>query len=119
MQFSVILPIYNVEKYLAECIESVLSQSFKDYELILVDDGSKDGSGRICDEYAQKDSRIKVLHKENGGLSDARNYGTERASGDYIVYIDSDDYVVSTEFLSDLNEKIANKIGRASCRERV
>jgi len=108
MQFSVILPIYNVEKYLAECIESVLSQSFKDYELILVDDGSKDGSGRICDEYAQKDSRIKVLHKENGGLSDARNYGTERASGDYIVYIDSDDYVVSTEFLSDLNEKIAN-----------
>ncbi len=106
MQFSVILPIYNVEKYLAECIESVLSQSFKDYELILVDDGSKDSSGRICDEYAQKDSRIKVLHKENGGLSDARNYGTERASGDYIVYIDSDDYVVSTEFLSDLSMKI-------------
>lgn len=108
MQFSVILPIYNVEKYLSECIDSILCQTYSDFELILVDDGSKDSSGRICDEYSQKDSRIKVLHKENGGLSDARNFGTERASGDYIVYIDSDDYVVSTEFLSDLSEKIAN-----------
>lgn len=105
MQFSIILPIYNVEKYLAECIESILSQSFTDYEIILVDDGSKDSSGRICDEYAQKDSRIKVLHKENGGQSSARNVGLDNASGQYIVYIDSDDFILNPSFLSDLSEK--------------
>lgn len=106
MQFSVILPIYNVEKYLAECIDSVLAQSFADFELILVDDGAKDSSGKICDEYAERDGRVKVIHKVNGGLSDARNVGTEAATGDYIVYIDSDDYLLSTDFLSDVNDKI-------------
>lgn len=102
MFFSIILPIYNVEKYLAECIDSILSQTFGDFELILVDDGSKDSSGSICDAYAEKDERIKVIHKENGGLSDARNFGTNVAQGEYIVYIDSDDYVTSNDFLLDL-----------------
>lgn len=106
MFFSVILPIYNVEKYLPACIESVLKQSFQDYELILVNDGSKDNSAKICDEYAKKDARIKVIHKENGGLSDARNVGTAQASGTYIVYIDSDDFLTSDNFLQDIYQKI-------------
>ncbi len=100
MFFSIILPIYNVEKYLEECIDSVLKQRFTDYELILVDDGSPDNSGKICDEYALKDNRIRVVHKVNGGLSDARNVGLQHARGKYIIYIDSDDYVISDDFLS-------------------
>lgn len=108
MFFSVIIPIYNVEKYLRECVDSVLSQTFEDFELILVNDGSKDNSGAICDEYAQKDSRVKVIHKENGGLSDARNVGTSVANGKYVVYIDSDDYVSGTDFLEKIYEKSQN-----------
>lgn len=106
MFFSVIVPVYNVEKYLAQCLDSILSQSFKDYELIVVDDGSKDNSGKICDEYAEKDSRVKVIHKINGGLSDARNAGTKAAQGEYIVYIDSDDYVLSDSFLKTLYDNL-------------
>lgn len=106
MFFSVILPIYNVEKYLRECVDSILGQTYTDFELILVDDGSKDSSDKICDEYAEKDSRVKVIHKENGGLSDARNVGTDAACGEYIVYIDSDDYVTTNNFLQDVKEKI-------------
>lgn len=109
MFFSVIIPVYNVEKYLKECVDSILCQTFKDFELILVNDGSTDSSGKICDEYAQKDNRIKVLHKQNGGLSDARNKGTEIACGKYVVYIDSDDYVSSHDFLSELFEKAKNE----------
>lgn len=105
MFFSVIIPIYNVEMYLKECIDSILSQSFEDFELILVDDGSKDSSGVICDEYAKKDTRIKVIHKENGGLSDARNCGTQASVGNYIVYLDSDDYICDKDFLAKLYEK--------------
>lgn len=105
MFFSVIVPVYNVEKYLNECIDSILSQTFTDFELILVNDGSKDNSGRICDEYAEKDSRVKVIHKENGGLSDARNKGTKSAEGEYIIYVDSDDYLSKRTFLSDVYEK--------------
>lgn len=94
---SVIVPIYNVEKYLNRCIDSILNQSFKDFELILVDDGSPDNCGKICDEYAKKDSRIVVIHKENGGLSDARNKGIEWAfensKSEWITFIDSDDWV--------------------------
>ena len=90
---SVIVPIYKVEKYLHRCIDSVLAQTFTDFELILVDDGSPDNCGKICDEYAEKDERIHVIHKENGGLSSARNAGLDIATGDYIVFIDSDDYV--------------------------
>ncbi len=90
---SVIVPVYKVENYLCNCIESILNQTYGNMEIILVDDGSPDGCGRICDEYTKKDNRIRVIHKENGGLSDARNAGIEIATGKYIVFIDSDDVV--------------------------
>lgn len=90
---SVIVPIYNVEKYLNKCIESIINQSYSNLEIILVDDGSKDSSGIMCDSYILKDKRIKVIHKENGGLSDARNVGLDKAKGEYIVFIDSDDWI--------------------------
>lgn len=105
MFFSVILPIYNVEKYLGECIDSILSQTFGNFELILVDDGSKDNSGKICDEYAEKDGRIKVIHKENGGQATARNMGFEAAEGECVVFIDSDDFVTDSMFLQTLYDK--------------
>ena len=92
-KISVIVPIYNVEKYLAECIDSIIGQTYKNIEIILVDDCSKDSSGKIADEYAIKDDRIKVIHKPNGGLSDARNAGMEIATGDYLMFVDSDDYL--------------------------
>lgn len=90
---SVIVPVYNVEKYLKECVDSLINQTYKNIEIILVDDGSTDGSSLICDEIAKKDDRIQVYHKKNGGLSDARNYGIEKAAGSYICFVDSDDYV--------------------------
>ena len=90
---SILVPIYNVEKYLSRCIESVLSQDFRDYELILVDDGSPDQCPQICDEYAKKDSRIKVVHKRNGGLVSARLAGFMEARGEYLMFLDSDDYL--------------------------
>ena len=90
---SIIIPIYNVESYLRKCIDSVLSQTYQDWELILVDDGSSDNCPEICDEYAQKDERILVIHKENGGQGSARNQGLNVAKGDYISFIDSDDYI--------------------------
>ena len=91
-KLSVIVPVYNVKKYLIECLNSILSQTFTDFELILVNDGSTDNCGEICDKYASQDSRVVVIHKENGGLSSARNSGLEYASGKYITFIDSDDY---------------------------
>ncbi len=90
---SVIVPIYNVEKYIGKCVDSLINQTYKNIEIILVDDGSPDKCGAICDKYAVQDKRIKVIHKKNGGLSDARNYGIDVAKGDYILLIDSDDYV--------------------------
>ncbi len=93
MKVSVLVPIYNVEDYLPRCIDSILNQSYRDLEILLVDDGSKDKCGEICEEYKLKDDRIKVVHKPNGGLSDARNVGIEVATGEYYVFIDSDDYV--------------------------
>ena len=90
---SVIVPVYKVEDYLARCVESILAQTFTDFELILVDDGSPDNCPAMCDEWAGKDSRITVIHKENGGLSDARNVGFEASCGEWITFIDSDDYV--------------------------
>ena len=90
--FSIIIPVYNVEQYLRECVESILMQSCDDYEIILVDDGSSDKSGKICDKYSEKNNKIKVVHKENGGLSSARNAGIKIAIGKYIIFIDSDDY---------------------------
>ena len=95
-QVSIIVPVYQVEIYLRQCIDSILAQTFTDFELILVDDGSKDKSGEICDEYAGKDGRVRVIHKENGGLSDARNAGLEQAAGEYFMFVDSDDYIAPT-----------------------
>lgn len=92
-KFSVIVTIYNTKDYLERCIDSVLSQAYDNFELILVDDGSKDGCADICDRYANKDGRIRVIHKENGGISGARNSGLDIMSGDYVCFIDSDDYV--------------------------
>lgn len=91
--FSLILPVYNVEKYVKRCVNSLLRQEYTDYEIILVDDGSTDSSGSICDKLADKNNNIFAYHKENGGLSDARNYGIDRAKGNYILFIDSDDWV--------------------------
>lgn len=90
---SVVVPVYNVEKYLRECVESIVTQTYTNLEIILVDDGSTDGSGSLCDALASEDSRIMTIHKTNGGLSDARNYGIEKATGDFITFIDSDDTV--------------------------
>ena len=104
-KISVVVPIYNVEKYLPECIESVQNQSYMNLEIILVDDGSPDNSGKIADEYAKKDGRIKVIHKKNGGLSDARNAGIEVATGDYIMFLDSDD-LLTADACKVLEEKI-------------
>ncbi|WP_024867330.1 glycosyltransferase [Butyrivibrio sp. FCS014] len=92
---SIIVPIYNVERYLVRCLESIINQSYANLEIILVDDGSTDGSGKICDKYGLKDSRIKVIHRSNGGLSAARNSGLSVASGEYIAFVDSDDYIDS------------------------
>lgn len=90
---SVIIPVYNVEQYLPQCVESILAQTYPRLEIILVDDGSTDGSGRLCDALAQRDGRIRVIHKPNGGLSDARNAGTEACNGEFVFYLDSDDYL--------------------------
>ena len=93
MKFSIIIPVYRVEDYLPACIQSVLNQTVSDYEVILVDDGSPDGCGAICDAYAEKDARFQVVHKKNGGLSSARNAGLDRAQGKYIYFLDSDDSI--------------------------
>ena len=89
---SIIVPIYNVEVYIRECIDSILAQTYPDFELILVDDGSPDDCGRICDEYAESDRRIIVIHKKNGGLTSARNAGLSKASGEWIMHVDGDDW---------------------------
>lgn len=104
---SIIIPVYNVEKYISQCIESVISQSYKDIEIILINDGSTDKSGEICDTYASIDNRIKVIHKKNGGLSDARNRGLDVCTGKYVMFLDSDDYW-NKDFLKDINKKIIN-----------
>ena len=90
---SIVIPVYNVEEYLKECVESVLCQTYKNLEIILIDDGSTDGSGKLCNFYREIDNRIKVIHKENGGLSDARNKGIEVATGSYLYFLDSDDLI--------------------------
>ncbi len=98
---SIVIPIYNVEKYLKNCVDSVCNQTYRNLEIILVDDGSPDHCPEICEDYARNDSRVRVIHKQNGGLSDARNYGIEVAKGKYITCIDSDDYV-SEDFIEYL-----------------
>lgn len=112
---SVIIPVYNVEKYLEKCLDSVLSQTFKNLEIILVDDGSTDGSSKIIDTYSLKDSRIKVIHKENGGVSSARNKGLEVATGEYVCFIDSDD-IIEENFIEELfNELISSNSDISMC----
>lgn len=103
---SIIIPVYNTEKYIRRCLDSILAQTYKNYELLLIDDGSEDASGCICDEYALKDDRIKVIHQENEGSATARNRGLEIAKGEFIGFIDSDDYV-ETDFYETLHELIS------------
>lgn len=116
MLVTVIVPVYQVEQYLDRCIQSIQNQTYKNIEIFLIDDGSRDKSGMICDEYARKDPRIQVFHKTNGGLSDARNYGIERANGDYLVFVDSDDYI-SKDFIETMLESaIRNQSELVMCR---
>lgn len=103
---SIIIPVYKVEKYIRQCVNSVLSQEFDDYEIILVDDGSPDNCPQICDGYAKAHANVKVIHKPNGGLSDARNAGMEVASGDYVTFVDSDDFWKGTIVLSEIEHII-------------
>lgn len=102
---SIIVPVYNAEKYLNRCIDSILSQTMTDFELLLIDDGSKDNSGRICDEYATKDARVRVFHKPNGGVSSARNLGLDNAKGKWITFVDADDRC-SCNYLEHLLSKV-------------
>lgn len=95
---SIIIPVFNAEKYLSRCVDSILRQDFMDYEILLIDDGSTDDSVSICDDYAVKDNRVKVFHKKNGGVSSARNLGLQRAIGFWITFVDSDDYISSNYF---------------------
>ena len=110
MRFSIILPIYNVEKYLKECVDSILKQTFRDYEIILVDDGSTDGSPELCDKLAETYDFIRVIHKANGGAADSRNVGLKSAIGDYIIFIDSDDFILSEHFLEDVNNSFSENV---------
>lgn len=107
---TVIVPVYHVEQYLARCIDSIISQSYKNLELILVDDGSNDNCGGLCDEYRNKDERINVIHKENGGLSSARNAALDMMTGDYVTFIDSDDFITE-----DYVEKLMGLIKKYHC----
>ena len=109
---SVIVPVYNVETYLPRCVDSILAQTYENLEIILVDDGAKDHSGKICNEYAAKDSRIRVIHKPNGGLSSARNEGIEAATGEYLAFVDSDDWIEpdAYEHMLGLMEKYDAKL---------
>ena len=105
MLVSVIVPVYKAEKWLHRCVDSILAQTMEDFEVLLIDDGSPDRSGEICDEYAAKDSRVWVFHKENGGVSSARNLGLDNAQGEWISFIDSDDWV-EVDYLAGLTENL-------------
>lgn len=107
-KFSIIVPVYNVELYLDRCVSSVLSQTFRDYELLLIDDGSTDGSGKLCDAYANKDKRVIAVHKKNGGASSARNEGVEKARAELVLFFDSDDKLSSNTFLDVLYKGICD-----------
>lgn len=106
-KISIVVPVYNVKSYISRCIDSLVCQTYNNLEIILVDDGSNDGSGDICDEYSVKDNRIKVIHKLNGGLSDARNKGIEQATGDYLLFVDSDDWIAlnTCQLIHDMAQK--------------
>lgn len=109
MKFSIIIPVFNIEKYIAKCIESILDQTYKDYEIIIVDDGSTDSSGKICDDFSKKYSNIKIIHKKNGGLSSARNVGIKEAMGEYLMFIDGDDFLNSEDNLQYIAKQINQK----------
>ena len=112
MLVSIVVPVFKVEQYLSRCVDSILNQTFKDFELILVDDGSPDKCGQMCDEYAKTDNRIHVIHKKNGGLSDARNAGIEwcieNSNSEWVTFIDSDDWVHPQYLESMLNANLKN-----------
>ena len=133
---SVIVPIYKVEEFLDECIQSIVDQTYQNLQIILVDDGSPDRCGEMCEDWARKDKRIEVIHKKNGGLSDARNVGLAEATGEFITFVDSDDWIepqmyeiMVTTLIAEDADLVAcgivdsypekEEIGRASCRERV
>lgn len=115
---SIIVPAYKVEKYLPKCIESLINQTYKNIEIILIDDGSPDKTGKICDEYAEKDERIKVIHRENGGVSAARNDGLSTATGDYYAFVDSDDFVSPEYCEKMLSELKRNNAEVALCKQK-
>ena len=115
---SVIVPVYNVEKYLPKCIDSIINQTYKNLEIILVDDGSPDGCGKICDDYAKLDDRIKVIHKKNGGRSEARNVGIDIAKGEYIGFVDSDDYIESNFYELLLKAVLDNNADISICSSK-
>ena len=120
IKVSIIVPVYNVENYLNRCIDSIINQTYKNLEIILVDDGSTDNSGKICDEYKKIDSRIKVIHKTNGGLADARNAGLKIYTGDYVCFVDSDDYVVSNAIEEYTKKAVYNNSDVVVCgMERI
>lgn len=118
-KISIIVPVYKVEPYIHKCIDSILNQTFKDFELILVDDGSPDRCGEICDEYAKKDNRIIVIHKENGGQSTARNAALDIARGDYIGFVDSDDYIEKDMYELLYNMCVENDCDIANCSSTI
>ena len=113
---SVIVPVYKVEEYLNRCVDSIINQTYKNLEIILVDDGSPDNCGKICDDYAKHDKRIKVIHKKNGGLSDARNAGLDIAKGKYIGFVDSDDYISENMYEILYKELVKNKADISICK---
>ena len=117
--FSVVMPVFNVEKYVREAIYSVINQNYQNYELILVDDGSTDSSGIICDEYAKNNAKIKTFHKKNGGLSDARNYGIKKSDGRYIVLLDSDDALEKDSLYNLENIIKENDYPKIICNRRA
>ena len=108
IKFSIIIPVYNVENYLRQCVDSILESKYIDIEILLINDGSTDSSPQICEEYSKKDNRVKVLHQQNSGQSSARNLGIKEAAGDYIMFLDSDDYIISDIF-SLVHSKLTNK----------
>ena len=103
-KISVIIPVYNVESYLSKCIDSILCQTYTDFELLLVDDGSSDASGKICDMYKENDNRIRVFHKKNEGVSKARNLALNNALGEFVIFVDSDDWIEPNTFELVLNQ---------------
>jgi glycosyltransferase involved in cell wall biosynthesis len=111
---SIIVPVYNVEKYLAQCLDSLIMQTLKNIEIILIDDGSTDNSGLICDEYAAQDSRIKVIHKKNGGASDTRNAGLKSMNGDFVSFVDGDDFVAD-DYIQTLYNLLITNGGDIAC----